>query len=284
VIDANGLTGDGINRLAGRLLERTGQRRPLFLLVHYMDVHEYFTWGRADGESAGTPPSIGAAELQARYARQVEAADAYIADLALAWDRRIGRGRSFFAFYSDHGEHLREPGRPTERHGDSMDEVLLHVPLLIRYPRSLGVSPAREKRVVSLVDLVPTLLDAIGADAEPSTMHGVSLLQPEPKGAAARRIFADYQLAGDELSSVRAGGFKLLVNLSRGSDALIDVSGSAPRPERERVIEDASRERDLDREFQSYRESAERFSAELVTDRAVDEDFEERLRAIGYAE
>jgi arylsulfatase A-like enzyme len=284
VIDANGLTGDGINRLAGRLLERTGQRRPLFLLVHYMDVHEYFTWGRADGESAGTPPSIGAAELQARYARQVEAADAYIADLALAWDRRVGLDRSFFAFYSDHGEHLREPGRPSERHGDSMDEVLLRVPMLIRYPRALGVSPGREKRVVSLVDLVPTLLDAIGADAEPSTMHGVSLLQPEPKGAAARRIFADYQLAGDELSSVRAGGFKLLVNLSRGSDALIDVSGSAPRPERERVIEDASRERDLDREFQSYRESAERFSAELVTDRAVDEDFEERLRAIGYAE
>jgi arylsulfatase A-like enzyme len=250
------------------------------MLVHYMDVHEYFTWGRADGEPPGTPPSISAAELQSRYARQVEAADAYIADLALAWDRRVGLDRSFFAFYSDHGEHLREPGRPSERHGDSMDEVLLRVPMLIRYPRALGVSPGREKRVVSLVDLVPTLLDAIGADAEPSTMHGVSLLQPEPKGAAARRIFADYQLAGDELSSVRAGGFKLLVNLSRGSDALIDVSGSAPRPERERVIEDASRERDLDREFQSYRESAERFSAELVTDRAVDEDFEERLRAM----
>jgi arylsulfatase A-like enzyme len=166
-----------------------------------------------------------------------------------------------------------------------MDEVLLHVPLLIRYPRSLGVSPAREKRVVSLVDLVPTLLDAIGADAEPSTMHGVSLLQPEPEGAAARRIFADYQLAGDELSSVRAGDFKLLMNLTRGNRALFEVVAAAQHlPEGDRSIEDAARASELEREFETYRESAEGWTEDLATDRVIDADFEERLRAIGYAE
>jgi arylsulfatase A-like enzyme len=285
VIDANGLTGEGINRLAGLLLERTGQRRPLFLLVHYMDVHEYFTWGRGDDEPPGTLESIGPPELQSRYARQVQEADAYIAELALAWDRRVGLDRSFFAFYSDHGEHLREPGRPTERHGDSMDEVLLHVPMLIRYPSALGVSPAREKRVVSLVDLAPTLLDAIGAEADADAMQGVSLLRPEPTGAAARRIFADYQLAGDELASVRAGPFKLLMNLTRDTTSLLDVAAPVQRlPEIEQSLEDAARMNELAREFETYRESAESWSADLVTDRAIDEDFEERLRAIGYAE
>jgi arylsulfatase A-like enzyme len=284
VIDANGLSGEGLNRLAEQLLERTGQRRPLFLLVHYMDVHEYFTWGTPEGEPKGTLGSVGGEALRSRYARQVEEADVYLAELVEAWNRRVGLDRSFFAFYSDHGEHLREPGRPHERHGDSMDEVLLHVPMLIRYPQALGISPNREKRAVSLVDLVPTLLDALDAEADGDALHGVSLLRPEPPNAAARRIFADYQLAGDELASVRMGPLKLLVNLSRGSRALIDVSRSGPGPERERAIEDAAVESELDREFQAYRESAQSFSAELVTDRAVDEDFEERLRAIGYAE
>jgi hypothetical protein len=110
-------------------------------------------------------------------------------------------------------------------------------------------------------------------------------LRPQPAGATSRRIFADYQLAGDELAAVRAGPLKLLMNLTRGTRALLDVAGPELRlPEREHAIDDAERMNELVREFETYRESAEGWSADLVTDRAIDEDFEERLKAIGYAE
>ncbi|MEN8159769.1 MAG: sulfatase [Myxococcota bacterium] len=285
VIDVNGLRGAEVNRIAQQLMERNQPDRPLFLLVHYMDVHEFVDRGRQAGAASGSAESLSAEDLRNRYARQVRVADEYLGRLVAAWNTGIGLKYSLVVFYSDHGEHLREPGRPIERHGDSMDEVLLHVPLVVRYPSALGVSPGREDRIVSLVDLAPTVLDVVGAGADGAELHGRSLLRPEPWGAAERPVFADYQLAGDELASVRAGPLKLVVNLSRGTRALVDVSATAGElPESTRLRDDAARREELSREFETYREHAERWSAGLATDRELDEDFEERLRAIGYAE
>jgi arylsulfatase A-like enzyme len=280
VVDANGRPGDDVNLLAQRLIQRGSRDRPLFLLVHYMDVHEYALWGRRPGEPEVARVSLRTEDLRRRYERQVRAADEYIGRLVAAWNSGIDLKHSFVAVYSDHGEHLREPHRPTETHGDSMDEALLHVPLVVRYPSALGVSPGREERIVSLVDLVPTVLDVVGAGADRGELHGRSLLRP-PEGAA-RPVFADYQLAGDELASVRAGPFKLILNLTRGGRALIDVEQSDGR--REHGIQDERREGGLEAEFEAYRERADAWAADLVSDRLVDEEFEERLRAIGYTE
>jgi arylsulfatase A-like enzyme len=279
VVDANGRPGKDVNLLAQQLIERAGKGRPMFLLVHYMDVHEYIGWGKRPGDPGGTRASLRAEDIRTRYERQVRVADEHIGRLVSAWNSGVGLKHSFVAFYSDHGEHLREPTRATHTHGDSMDEELLHVPLMVRYPKAMGVAQGREEQPVSLVDLVPTVLEVVGAHYDPATLHGQSLLA---SGTTGRRIFADYQLAGDELASVRDGPLKLVLNLTQGSRTLFGVQPSAPS--KERRLEDFGRATALEAEFAAYRKRAEAATAHLVSDHAVDEEFEKRLRAIGYIE
>ena len=57
---------------------------------------------------------------------------------------------------SDHGENLGEHGRID--HTLSMYETTLHIPLIIRYPKRFEAG-TRFKKLVSLVDIAPTLMD-----------------------------------------------------------------------------------------------------------------------------
>jgi arylsulfatase A-like enzyme len=81
---------------------------------------------------------------------------------------------------ADHGEEFWDHG--SVGHGHSLYDELLHVPLLMRVP---GVTHAgdRVKTNVGLVDVAPTILDALGIDP-PETMTGRTFL-PELQGAVA---------------------------------------------------------------------------------------------------
>ncbi len=282
VIDSHAVPGRFVNGLALALLEELSRNRPLLLLVHYMDVHQYRFGPKSRG---GSPPS--GQDLTARYETTVRATDANLAALLQGWERAMGSRESLVAFYSDHGEHLREAGSELSGHGNSMDEVLLHVPLVVRYPASLGVAPGEDPSPVSLVDLVPTVLDALGAPTRDAGLHGTSLLRLERGGSGGeRRIFADYQLAGDELSSVRAGHHKLLVNVAADTRELIDTGRiSAGVPEAQARAPNRAAESELVEAFEEYARRAAASSSGLKSEQVVDHtELEERLRELGYVE
>ncbi len=281
VLDTNGVPGSEVNRLAFEVLERFDPDRPLLLLVHYMDVHEYWNWAGRDGSETDRDVVL------AEYARRVEDTDRHLGALLAVWDRDRGLAESLISFYADHGEHLGEPDRLGAGHGGSMDEVLLHIPFLVHYPRSLGIPPGTEERPVSLVDLAPTLLEAAGIPQEGAPLHGTSLLQLNGLDpTSARQVHADYQLSGDELSSVRAGSKKFLVNLTRGTRELVEPGETGGLvPETRWRVEDPVQQADLERAYETYTARAEAFGAELRSSRVIDaEELEERLRAIGYVE
>ena len=73
---------------------------------------------------------------------------------------------------ADHGEEFHEHG--VVGHGLDLYNETLHVPLLLLAP---GRPPAVADESVSLIDVAPTILDLIGAPAEPS-FEGRSLVRP----------------------------------------------------------------------------------------------------------
>ena len=78
---------------------------------------------------------------------------------------------------SDHGEGLAQRRKKYSGHGDTFEEGL-RVPLLMRFPDGLGAN-TRVKEMVSHVDVVPTLLDYLGAPSD-DRCAGYSLLGGRP--------------------------------------------------------------------------------------------------------
>lgn len=277
-VDLPGISGSEVNRLAISFLDAQGDA-PLFLLVHYMDVHEYLAWG-----PGGVDEPRAVEDKRRLYSERVAETDRNLAALLAAWDRAIGLDRSLVAFYSDHGEHLGEPGRPTERHGDSMDDVLLRVPLVVHYPVSSGVTPGVDPRPASLIDLAPTILGLAGVDeaADERGLSGRSLLSDDV--SSMRPLFADHQLHGEELSSVRSGAEKLVINWARGERALVRPREFPARvPEADWRVDDPARAAELGALFDAYAEQAAAATRGLASDVEIDADeLERRLRAIGY--
>lgn len=134
--------------------------RPFFLWVHLYDAHYPYT-----------PPE----PFASRYAGRP-----YDGEIAFV-DSQVGR---LFAFLNDmgvfenalvvvsgdHGEGLGEHGEKT--HGFFIYNSTLHVPLIIKVP---GAKAATVEKAASLVDVMPTVLQALHLPIPPS-VQGRSLL------------------------------------------------------------------------------------------------------------
>ena len=90
--------------------------------------------------------------------------------------------RTLLVLTSDHGESLGEHGYL--QHGPRVDEPVLHVPLLVRFPATSGhvQRGSRIAQLVRTVDILPTILDVLGLQA-PGPLDGQSLLPAVEDGA-----------------------------------------------------------------------------------------------------
>lgn len=109
------------------------------------------------------------------YDATLRIADRLVGDIVTALERAGRLDQTLLIITSDHGEELFERGGIG--HGQSLHQEQLHVPLLIRGP---GVSAGVYDEVVSLVDLVPTVLDRLGL---PATVGDGRSLAPLLRGA-----------------------------------------------------------------------------------------------------
>ena len=139
---------------------------------------------------------------------------------------------------ADHGEEFYE--HDSVGHGHSLHQELLHVPLVIRHP-GLGARGTRLPQACSLVDVVPTVLQAAGL-AIPDDVEGRSLL-PDLRGLAPPGIGAsfssqwdtgnNYELGwsarvGDWKLRMRGPGMSYLYDLSRDPRELSDLDTQRP--------------------------------------------------------
>ena len=156
---------DAIERRGDRVVDealkwlKLNPRQPFFLWVHLYDPHAPYN-----------PPEPYALRYRGRpYDGEIAFADAQVGRL-LDFFERQGLENSLIALASDHGEGLGEHGEKT--HGFFIYNSTLHVPLIVRVP---GAIPQVIPDEVSLVDVMPTLLQAAGISI-PSSVQGRSLL------------------------------------------------------------------------------------------------------------
>ena len=111
------------------------------------------------------------AELAALYDGAVAWTDLQFGLLMSALDEAGALDHSYVIVLSDHGEELGEAGHFGHRLG--LDDVNLHVPLMVRPPG--GAAGRDEGALVGLIDVAPTVLAMIGAPPLPGA-RGRSLL------------------------------------------------------------------------------------------------------------
>lgn len=190
--------GEQVDRALAWLGEHRGERT--FLWVHLYDPHwpymppfpysARFRDRLYDGEIAYMDHELG--RLMA-FLREDE-----------AWDRTM------VVVAGDHGEGLYD--HDERWHAILVYDTTQHVPMLIRAP---GAAPHRVEEPVSLVDLMPTILDLTGV-AAPDGMRGISLRAALSGDEPPRRDLYFESTAGSmiygwqELRGVRFGDWKLI--------------------------------------------------------------------------
>jgi arylsulfatase A-like enzyme len=129
---------------------------------------------------------------------------------------------------SDHGEAFLEHG--DVMHGETQYDEELRVPLLLRGP---GLPPGmRVSQVVSLIDIVPTVLSILGLVSETEDWDGMDLgelWRSMPSEEFSERVLfseADHHYVGepDIFRSARYKGMKLILNRQTDEKLLFDLS------------------------------------------------------------
>lgn len=136
----------------------TSQRKPFFMWVHLYDPHRpYHEHAELDGTRfAGEKTYEGEIAFMDRHIGRLTA--------ALAGDK--GKQRTLVIAVADHGEGLGDHGDPS--HGMELYEESLRIPLLVSLPDVIRKGH-RSDAVVSLRDLLPTVLDLLGLPGLPES-------------------------------------------------------------------------------------------------------------------
>jgi arylsulfatase A-like enzyme len=123
-----------------------------------------------------SPEEVGTEDLRYirdRYLEHAVFADSQVAEV-LEILRKLDRYEdSLIVVLADHGEAFLEHG--FFLHGQSLYDETLHVPLLVKWPRGIDGFASTIEEPVSLVDLVPTLVDGLELATERG-FQGISLL------------------------------------------------------------------------------------------------------------
>lgn len=168
------------------------------------------------------------AYIRRLYRAEVEGIDEQVGRILEALRKKNRLDKTLVVFTSDHGEYLGELGRLG--HGHHYSETLVHVPLIFCGP---GIPKgARERAVVSHLDLMPTLKELTGirygdrtqGESYAALFSGGSLPERPPYFD---RI-SNNILAQDADSDALLGGrYKLIVDTQNGRDIprLYDLIG-----------------------------------------------------------
>lgn len=275
--------------------EMRGKRA--FLFVHYYDVHsdyrslpeyERMFVGSYTGSVNGSTAQL--LDARRRGIRFDEADVRHLVDLYDAgirqMDDELARllaaigddGRTLVIVTSDHGEEFLEHGGVL--HGRTQYQELVRVPLILR---GTGIPVgARVERTVSLVDVMPTILAAVG-EPVPAGLDG-SDLAPSWRGKGAEldarylSCEADHNNAEpDVMRAVRHRGHTLHVDRLSGNVTLFEL-GSDPHEQKDVASNHGTIAAELREQLERYR-SARVEAGGAVT---LTPEQEERLRSLGY--
>ena len=168
-----------------------------FLWVHYFDPHLPYE-----------APQPYADQYDVPYDAEIAFTDAQFGRLLAVLDEVGQTDETLVVVAGDHGEGLGQHGEPS--HGFLLYDSTLHVPLIMRCGSKLA-GGVHVNRLVSLVDVMPTVLSLLGIPA-PEGLDGVDLTQP---ASGSRVVFFE------ALQGLMDQGWAALLGLREGSTKYI---------------------------------------------------------------
>lgn len=162
----------------------------------------------------------------ALYDEEIAYTDRELERLFAALDERGFSDDGYIFVTSDHGEEFFDHSRV--EHGHSVYEEVVRVPLLVWGP---GVAPGSYQLPVSLVDIMPTVLDIAGVDAD-ANLEGDSIRRALMEGPVGRSesvvrfdrpLVAERILYGDPKVSLIRWPWKLMVDIEDSAQLLFNL-------------------------------------------------------------
>jgi arylsulfatase A-like enzyme len=259
---------------------------PLFLFLNYFDAHEPYPgvtaadWQALDsGKAPLTPAKI--AQIREGYRDGLRAIDRQLARLFDGFRRSRDWQNTVVIVVGDHGQLLGERG--FLGHALSLDEELIHVPLVVRPAASRRLGRAVYSEQFQITDVLPLTLELAG-------------LEPAGEGSISRLVSAGRPVRSLTFAELRHAPSPALTAMPRWSSPILrairtdsmkvvqDQEGRATvyalAQGRERVVPPGTLSRRLlgelamfvDRRQSPLHEGSLNLPADLV----------ERLRALGY--
>ena len=304
-----GITSAQVTDAALAWLRTRESDAPFFLFLHYFDPHFVYQHHAAHDLTAGyagplrpgmdiwelrnlrdrlTPDDV--AYLVGLYREEIAFTDQHLGRLLDYLDTSGLTERTLVALVADHGEEFMQRG--WIGHTRTLYDELLRVPLVLRLPGVLA--PRAEPTPVSTLDVAPTVLELVGAAADPEA-QGISLAPH--LGAAAppippHDVRAEVSFVAPRLDK-RSEQTVFLTALIRGELKLVHdlVSG------RFRLYDRAADPGEREDRFEAHPRAGELREALLAWEAARDgegtpaadlleptEAELERLRALGYVQ
>ncbi|HXX94611.1 MAG TPA: sulfatase-like hydrolase/transferase, partial [Planctomycetota bacterium] len=320
--DASPATRSCVQKAQEILLSRSS--RPQFLFMNLMQAHWAYNppaetrgrfgsrqrwWSLPDHEVCHTVAH--GCHVHGRRGNLEELRSAYDEEI-LYQDRMLGRlfdtlersgelDRTLVILTADHGEALGEHRQLG--HGCSLYNEVTRIPLIIRYPKSFGIRPGRDGRLVSLQDLYSTVLACV--DEAPAHDHSHSLLDGPSRDYVllqqayedsrlllhrcercsqenARRFWDDQAMLGlvdgeDRKILKMFSGRVELYDLARDPQERVNLEeGAGWKGELVRKLEEAQARSSYTPRFREIQKSVP------PEDAGAAEEVEDRLRALGY--
>lgn len=193
--------------------QRTDPEQRFFATVQIKEPHRGFVTNDRPRHDAVIPPYYPEHPVTradwGNYLASVEVLDAKVGEVLDRLDQEGITDNTLVVFFGDHG-------RPHVRGKQWLYDGGLHVPLLVRWPKQVRPGTV-DDRLVSLLDLMPTTLAAMGSQVDNATQTpaqpGHNLLDSDWEGHtflyAARDRCGD---AVDRIRSVRSRDFKYIRN------------------------------------------------------------------------
>jgi len=251
------------------------------------DFESYYAFDALKGRGLMAKPEYAPKlrNIRERYRGEVRFTDDEVGAL-VAGLRENGRwDETLVIVLSDHGEAFGEKDWAGHS-GDNISSTLVHVPFLLKPPRSWGIAPRVETSAVSTYDVLPTVLSLLELPAA-ETAFGRDLgplLRGEAPGEARTVVSFAYGPGVDLYSAVR-WPWKLDVTLDRRSGERTERMLYDLRSDPGELTDVASAHPEVARELsvavQAWREREDRAALADVGGE-LDPVVREQLRKLGY--
>ena len=175
--------------------------QPVFVFIHLFDLHAPYKLRQIPGSAL---PFTAGYDAELRYVDQILGRFTQTLMQTGWWQRAI------IVLLADHGEGLGDHGETS--HGYFAYESTVHVPLIVHWPESESHDLPRVDNPAGLIDVAPTILDALHIPAPPS-FQGTSLMKLN--AAPAHPVYSEAVYTRDEfgwapLRALRIGRFKFI--------------------------------------------------------------------------